>query len=733
MAITLANLIIKVSADTSTLASDLGKVSGEAKTLGGRVGQTQIPIKKLAVGLTAVAAAGAGIAVVSTRILELGASVAEVANKFNVVMGPAAEEMNQRLRGLTETIPLMFGEMQALAAGIQDLLVPLGLVRSEAANMSVDMIKLAGDLASFNNVAADIPLEAIKSALAGQSRPLRRFGVDVSAARLEALALSEGIIRMGEDFTAAARAQAVMIAVQKDSSDAMGDAARTADSAANQLRFMRRDVRQLKEDLAVELIPVLLELVHGFSAAIERAGEFAETLGTLSKVAVEMGTLGLVIFDPSLDTEIAGIRRQIEDLNEAQRQAFLTGRLVRAGNEYRELHSRIEEAQQAIFDATPVFLRFGKTVEGMASFEIRELQRELQTTGAVMNEISRMMASGFEAVTDTVDDLAAALGRLNRMSVTKREVSVGPLVPAGVVPITPMEASSVLSRPGGLGPSELDAFARSIGNVSSAARGATDGVSSVARGFEMIKTEGASTADKILGAGGIIGGVLALGQAAFGAGQDVRAAAFEMQRAMESLSFSIKDFAGLATDIDSVISKAVALAREIADQDKQIRVRKGVDLEEAIKSGASFRDVFQVTGGLKEIANLRKRLAEMGLSLDDWLAQLEASWNTLTEGTADKLANLGDETEKTADAMRELAGILNAPRGFKVGLRRFQASAPEDMERDPAPGGREGGSGRRRGESIIVQVDGRTLFEIVEEEGGHQVSTGGTTTTTLRR
>jgi hypothetical protein len=127
--------------------------------------------------------------------------------------------------------------------------------------MSADMVELAGDLASFNNVTADNVLEAMKSALAGASEPMRRFGVDTRVARLEAIALEEGLIRQGQALDQTAFAQAVMLAIQRDSTDAMGDAARTVDSTANQMKFFARDVKELAITIGQTLIPAFQPLL----------------------------------------------------------------------------------------------------------------------------------------------------------------------------------------------------------------------------------------------------------------------------------------------------------------------------------------------------------------------------------------------------------------------------------------------------------------------------------------
>lgn len=249
-----ATFAVSLFARTEQFRREMSSAAQQMENVGRRM---QTVGRRMTVGVTLPLAA------VGAAAVKASVDAEEAANKFRVVMGDSADEVTRRFESLQDTIPLTIDEMQKLSAGVQDLLVPLGLVRSEAAEMSADMVELAADLGSFNNVAADVPLEALKSALAGQSRPLRQFGIDVSQARLELLALEEGLISQGEELTAAARAQAIMVAAQRDSSDAIGDAARTADSAANQFRFLARDMRALAQTLGDILVPAVVPVVRG--------------------------------------------------------------------------------------------------------------------------------------------------------------------------------------------------------------------------------------------------------------------------------------------------------------------------------------------------------------------------------------------------------------------------------------------------------------------------------------
>ena len=66
-------------------------------------------------------------------------------NKFVVVMGENAEAVNAELETFADTTNRNVYELRALSAGIQDMLVPMGVARDEAAGLSTDFVKLATD------------------------------------------------------------------------------------------------------------------------------------------------------------------------------------------------------------------------------------------------------------------------------------------------------------------------------------------------------------------------------------------------------------------------------------------------------------------------------------------------------------------------------------------------------------------------------------------------------------
>lgn len=278
-------------------------------------------------------------------------------NKFTVVFGDSADDVNERLEGLsTRTNNSIYG-LRDLSAGIQDMLVPMGIAREQAAGLSVDFTTLAIDMASFNNASVDDTLNAITSALAGQSRPLRQYGVDTRVAALESHALAMGIHGSWEELDQATQAQVLYSKIVADTADAQGDAARTADEAQGTLRGLRvmwedgavtvgeyfipvieELVPLLKEELA-DALPILQQIAERIAndmlkygpTAIEVLGEIVDVAGFLvnifgdvSTVATSLGgvfagplgmTLGMIVdLLVQAGLELTTIKRIVEGL-----------------------------------------------------------------------------------------------------------------------------------------------------------------------------------------------------------------------------------------------------------------------------------------------------------------------------------------------------------------------------------------------------------------------------------
>jgi hypothetical protein len=118
---------------------------------------------------------------------------------------------------------------------------------------------------------------------------MRRFGVQLSAARVEAFAYANGIAKQGAELTAAQKAQASYGIIMQDTKLAQGDATRTADSFANQFKRLQNQVTDTATEMAIRLLPVITSVVSSFTAFITQMREGNGLGGTFVAIVTTIG------------------------------------------------------------------------------------------------------------------------------------------------------------------------------------------------------------------------------------------------------------------------------------------------------------------------------------------------------------------------------------------------------------------------------------------------------------
>lgn len=227
--------------------------------------------------LKAGVVAGAGVAVAALVKLgkasvEVASNVEEAASKFEYTFGPAAKSTGTSLDEFAGAANRSRFEMRAMAADVGALTESTLGSKEAAGAMSVEVTKLAVDLASFNNVTEDEALTALKAGLIGEAEPMRRFGVLLSATAVEARVMADNIGVTKGEITDAMKVQARYNIIMDQTSTAQGDAIRTSDSYANVSRGLEASIKDLEAAIGEGLLPtmtkakgVTAELVGGLA------------------------------------------------------------------------------------------------------------------------------------------------------------------------------------------------------------------------------------------------------------------------------------------------------------------------------------------------------------------------------------------------------------------------------------------------------------------------------------
>lgn len=215
------------------------------------------------VGLTLFA--GASV-VAFKKSIDAASNLEEQINKARVVFRGAEKDVIEWSKTTSSSIGISQRAALEFAGVFGNMLVPMGFARKEAAQMSTGLVKLAADMASFNNADPTEVLEALRAGLAGETEPLRRFGIFLNEARVQQEALNAGLVEGKDKLTAAGKAASIYRIILKDTADSQGDFARTSDSLANSQRTMRASL----EDVAAKIGAVFLPAVTNASNAINK-------------------------------------------------------------------------------------------------------------------------------------------------------------------------------------------------------------------------------------------------------------------------------------------------------------------------------------------------------------------------------------------------------------------------------------------------------------------------------
>lgn len=259
--------------------------------------------------------AGAAILGIGAASIKAASDQGEALNKSRVIFGQSADDIEAWARTGAEAFGLSTTASLDAAASFGQIVQNAGFAVDKSADMSKALVQLAGDMASFNNTDPSEMLDKLRSGLAGEVEPLRRFGVDLSAATVEQEAFRSGIAKTGEELTAAQKIQARYNLILEDTTKQQGDFARTSDTLPNQLRSLKAEFINIAATLGESLLPIAVKVLGVF-------GELAEVAGIVAEAFNEFGT-----FTPSQQQIDAteNYRRELQFVSDLWQDGKITG------------------------------------------------------------------------------------------------------------------------------------------------------------------------------------------------------------------------------------------------------------------------------------------------------------------------------------------------------------------------------------------------------------------------
>ena len=170
----------------------------------------------------------------------------ETLNLFNVTMGEGAEAAREYAQKVQELVGIDMGEWMQYQGVFKNLTSGFGVANDQADIMSQNLTQLSYDMASFFNTDVETAFDKLSSAMSGQVKGLREFGIDTTVASLQEYALAKGIDTSVRSMTQAEKSLLRYNYIMEKSINMQGDMARTIVTPANALRILNAQLTQMK-------------------------------------------------------------------------------------------------------------------------------------------------------------------------------------------------------------------------------------------------------------------------------------------------------------------------------------------------------------------------------------------------------------------------------------------------------------------------------------------------------
>jgi hypothetical protein len=472
---TIEKLVIKIQADIDQAQRDLDKAKSSLKDIGNEADKAgnkmQTSGQKMTAALNAIkiyaVAAAAALGALGYKSIALAGDAVEVKNMFEAVFKDGAASAEAWAETFSNTVGRSVIETMQTMASFQDTFVPLEFDRAEAAELSKTLTELSADIASFKNTSDEEAAMAIQSALVGNHEAVRKYGIVITEASLKQEMLNMGLERTMQTATTQEKVMARLNIIMDSTTDAQGDAARTADSYANQMRALKGNISDVMaeagqdgmEDLTQTMIDFnewgtsggydrMAEGIGDVASAFAKVAEFgASTVQVLTDLYAVVGTQTLevpegmkmtdsqpfsdsftigVVPDVDLldltDSQLEQIKQTLEETATVQEE--ITGEYKKQTQELAKQNSEIPDwaghsdyvrERMAATGTTTLgdMMSLGGSVsESHDSIVTSTRSLEKSAGGAISTSLADINRSGFSTLSQKLDSVVAAVNNI---------------------------------------------------------------------------------------------------------------------------------------------------------------------------------------------------------------------------------------------------------------------------------------------------------------------------------
>lgn len=210
--------------------------------------------------------------------VEQYSNLVEVQNRVDVTFGNSKKVIEDWAATSRTAFGVSALSAKQIASTYQAMGTAMGFSQGEMADMSVSLTQLAADMASFYDRDVEDIATDLQAVYTGMSRPLRKYGVDITQASLAQWAMKNGLDANIQSMTQAEKTMLRYRYVMAMTTAAQGDFARTQYTFANQWRVLKQNLTAFAVSVGEVIVQAIRPLIIWLNKVMERVITVTKTI-----------------------------------------------------------------------------------------------------------------------------------------------------------------------------------------------------------------------------------------------------------------------------------------------------------------------------------------------------------------------------------------------------------------------------------------------------------------------
>ena len=429
----LATLSVLIKADGNQAKQEMASVGEASKREANKVESSwkETGEALTSLGKTLSLSISAPLTAAGVASVKLASDLTETLGKTEIVFGNLSDTVIAWSETSVESMGLAQETALNMASTYGDLGTAMGLSVDEAANMSMSLVKLGADMASFKNISIERANVALQAIYTGETESLKAMGIVMTEANLEQFAMAQGCEKTYKSMSQTEKVMLRYKYVMSMTTNAQGDFVRTGDSLANQSRKLGENIKQLGASFGKTLEPSITSAISTINGLVSWISGLDDEVKRVIITGAE-----IVAAVPVIITAIGGIITVVDKLKVAfvglmanPVAAWITGITV-AITALVAISSSMSGVSQEIDKTTDTYKRFSEAFDEEVKARVdtseldkldnREVNVKVDADTSRAEEKAQFVATAFDDMEGTItvngdtSKAEEAIGRIDK-------------------------------------------------------------------------------------------------------------------------------------------------------------------------------------------------------------------------------------------------------------------------------------------------------------------------------